>query len=132
MKKALFVLLMLLPLSAFGRNDIEFTGDIGPTFSSVYVTNIGTGPALGTAAASTSGDKNCLEYVTALATGAFTVYILNGNTTSYQMTYAASQVCDKIFYGYFCGSANTAMTIKAAPSASSTTVHLNYKGKTGR
>lgn len=126
MKKFLFVGVMLLTAFCFGQErKYSIESEIGP------VTAITTTTARVTISSSTTGKYNCLEYVVARSTNAYTLSILNGGTTFYQVTKAASEEHQSPQNTYICGSSNTTMGINLIPTSGSN-VELNYKGFVGR
>lgn len=131
MKRALVSLLMILAVGLARAENPRYTIDsnIGPA-----VVTTTTTPQVSIAAAG-AGKRNCLTYVIANSTNTYTLRVLDGNTTSYQVTMGASAKTSDLFgvTNPFCGTANTAMSISLTMGvAATTTMEVNYSGFVGR
>lgn len=132
MRKIIFLVLIgfgFISAHAKGDRQKEAAGELGPV--AVAGISLTTGTAILIAAAG-AGQYNCLDYFHVSSSNTYTAIILNGNTTSYQVTFPSTMATTPVFEPAFCGSANTAMTLKVTTSASSTTINSNYKGFVGR
>jgi hypothetical protein len=126
---ALTFLATMFSIARAGDRTKEAVGDIGPAWVSGIAVTSGTAVTLSSAG---SGNYNCLDYFHVSSTNTYTVYILNGNTTAYSLTFPSTITHDPNFNPPLCGSAATSMTLKVIPSASSTTINTSYKGMVGR
>lgn len=98
----------------------DILSDIGPAVQVSSGTVTIAAPALG---------YNCLEYVVTRSSNPYTLLILNGNTTAYQVTKAAGEEHQVPITGDadFCGSNLTQIQIKLNTTAG-TNGELNYRG----
>lgn len=129
MKKVIVGFLSMVSIAIIYAQDrgITIESDIGPSFARSTNTAVVT-----LSAPSGNNKRNCLEYVTFFSTSATTIYVLDGNTTDYQLTVAASAIHDKTFYEPFCGTNNTAVTIKSSCTVVGAAGTVNYKGFVGK
>lgn len=135
MFKNLSIALILLfaisgPAIFAADRDREPLGNLGPT----WLQNPSqTSASTATTVVSPGTLKyNCVDYVVATATNAFTVYVLDGNTTSYQVLNAAGTVHNKDFTPSNCSPSATATTIKGESTTAGTSISVNFKGYVGR
>lgn len=135
MKKIFLALFFLTGLSldiGAGSGRLrESAGDLGPASQASLLIGTTSYNTI-TLSASGAGTRNCLDFFVAFSSNIYTAYVLDGNTTNYTLTYPANTVLDKNFFPEFCGSLNTAMTLKVTAAVSSTTATINYKGFVGR
>jgi len=128
MKKMFFFFLLFCGVSksyAIDRKH-QVLSDIGP--ATVTSTTTSNGITISTPTSS----FNCLEYIVVRSTNAYTLSVLNNETTFYQITKAASEEHLAPFsVSPICGSFATKLQIKAIPTSGSS-VELNYKGYVGR
>ena len=128
MKRFLFSMvfsaILCVPVFAGGpdRRGWSVHSNIGPTFSNSTNATVATINAPG------AGYKNCLEYATFFSTSAYTLYILDGLTTSYQLTLGASVIHQADFKEAWCGTDNTAMVIRSSSTVLGASNQINYRG----
>lgn len=125
-KKLILALMLVTACSQAnaGGRDYQILSNIGP-----YVM-AGTGTI--TISANSLG-RNCLEYVIARSTNAYTIYVLEGGATNYRISGAANETQSSIFARDVphCGSVNASMLLKLIPT-SGTDGEFNYKGFIGK
>jgi len=123
-KYVVFMFSTLAVSVLYGAPRYGIVSDIPSAASSTNVTL----PAGGT------NDRNCIEYVVVSSTSNYILRILNGNTTSYEVTKIGLCPMTNNFSGTpFCGSRNTAMSITVTPVADTgAAIQINYSGYIGR
>lgn len=116
-KKVIFCLVLAISVTAFA--DFREVGQIDPAVSSSEVTISAAG----------SGKVNCLTNLTVVSDAAYVVRILDGGTTTYQLSLAANSGLAQDWNpkSPFCGSLNKSMTIKVSAG----TYTINYSGVIG-
>lgn len=129
--KRLFIILVVvagLRIDGFADNSRrqQYAADIGPGTTS-YVTINGISLSTGTAS-----QRTCLEFATFFSTSPYTLYILDGLTTSYQLTLGASVVHQAPFSEPFCGSKGGQMILRSSTTVAGATYQINYKGFLGQ
>lgn len=127
MNKKLFFIIsvgLLVAATAFSLDrKISIESDLSP----VIITS--TSPAIGIIISTpSSGRQICLDYLVARSTVAYTLAVLNNQTTFYQITKAANEEHQAPFT-LLCSSKNVQMQIRGVPANGS--IELNYKGFIG-